>query len=138
VLCEARKALQLQFVHLGTCVLNSGDADEPPNGQTLWGGLSVDGTAGVAWGWVEIQQGVFAVADPFSLVTNLQLVGGRGEMLSGYEVTWRLNAIVHALPWQKALQQTLRKAEDLADLAEPSPSDQPGRSISTWGMPSSR
>jgi len=113
-MCEARRALQLQFVHLGTCVLKTGAPEGQSNGQTLWGGLSVDGTAGVAWGWIELQHGVFVLADPFQLITNLQLVGTRGEMLSGHDMTRRLNAIVHALPWQTEVQRVLKPLDTRA------------------------
>ncbi len=42
-------------------------------GQTLWGGQSDDGEAGVAWDWVQISGDVVAMADPMSVVTNLRL-----------------------------------------------------------------
>lgn len=102
---------QLQFVHLGTRVLKTGDADAPTSGQTLWGGPSEKGAAGVAWDWVEIQEGVVAMADPFGLVTNLKLVSARGEVLSGFEATLQLNQLVHALPWQSEVQRALARVE---------------------------
>jgi hypothetical protein len=61
VTCKAVQAPELHFVHLGTRVLNPGDSDTPTTGQTLWGGPSGDGAAGVAWDWVQIQEGVVAV-----------------------------------------------------------------------------
>lgn len=111
VTCPAGQTPQLQFVHLGTRVLKSGDSDTPTSGQTLWGGPSEKGAAGVAWDWVEIQEGVVAMADPFGLVTNLQLVSPRGEVLTGFEATLRLNELVHALPWQSEVQRALARVE---------------------------
>jgi hypothetical protein len=111
VTCKAVQAPELHFVHLGTRVLNPGDSDTPTTGQTLWGGPSGDGAAGVAWDWVQIQEGVVAMADPFGLVTNLQLVGAQGQVLTGFEVALRLNELVHALPWQTEVQRALARVE---------------------------
>ena len=111
VTCKAVQAPELHFVHLGTRVLNPGDSDTPTTGQTLWGGPSGDGAAGVAWDWVQIQEGVVAMADPFGLVTNLQLVGAQGQVLTGFEVALRLNELVHALPWQSEVQRALARVE---------------------------
>lgn len=111
VTCPVVQAPELHFVHLGTRVLNAGDSDTPTTGQTLWGGPSGDGAAGVAWDWVQIQEGVVAMADPFGLVTNLQLVGAQGQVLSGFEATMRLNELVHALPWQTEVQRALARVE---------------------------
>jgi len=111
VTCKAVQAPELHFVHLGTRVLNTGDSDTPTTGQTLWGGPSGDGAAGVAWDWVQIQEGVVAMADPFALVTNLQLVGAQGQVLTGFEVALRLNELVHALPWQTEVQRALARVE---------------------------
>jgi len=111
VTCQALRAPELHFVHLGTRVLNPGDPDSPSMGQTLWGGPSGDGAAGVAWDWVQIQEGVVAMADPFGLVTNLQLVGAHGQVLNDFEVAMRLNELVHALPWQTEVQRALARVE---------------------------
>lgn len=111
VTCPVQHTPELHFVHLGTRVLKPGDADTPTTGQTLWGGPSAKGAAGVAWDWVEIQEGVVAMADPFGLVTNLQLLSARGEVLSGFEATLRLNELVHALPWQSEVQRALARVE---------------------------
>lgn len=111
VTCPAVRAPQLNFVHLGTRVVTPEDGESLISGQTLWGGPSGDGAAGVAWDWVEIQEGVVAMADPFGLVTNLQLLGARGELLSTFEATMRLNQIVHTLPWQTEVRRALGRVE---------------------------
>ncbi len=87
--------------------MNAGDQDAPSTGQTLWGIPANDGAAGVAWDWVQLQEGVFVMADPFGLVTNLHLVGSQGEALTSFEVAMRLNELVHALPWQSEVQRAL-------------------------------
>ena len=77
-------------------------------GQTLWGNPSSKAVAGVAWDWVELQQGVFAMADPLGLVTNLRLVVPRGEALSNTQVALYLNELVRTLPWQSEVKRALQ------------------------------
>jgi len=107
VLWQASCAPELQFVHLGTRVLTTREDACPCSGQTLWGSPSVERSAGVAWDWVEIQQGVVAMADPMSLITNLRLIDAHGEALSTREVTVQLHQMVHALPWQTEVRRAL-------------------------------
>lgn len=107
VLWQADSPGPLNFVHLGTRVLSYGDALNPPSGQTLWGEASNDRSAGVAWDWVEVQDGVVAMADPMGLVTNLRLLDARGSTLTAFEVAVRLNGIVRRLPWQNEVQRAL-------------------------------
>lgn len=109
VTCAIDRAPELQLVHMNTCILTAGDGDTPSCGQTLWADPTAAGStvAGVAWDWVQIQEGIVAMADPFGLVTNLHLVGDHGKALSSMEVTLRLNALVQALPWQSEVQRAL-------------------------------
>jgi hypothetical protein len=88
-------------------VLVAGDAAHPPMGQTLWTGESDSGAAGVAWDWICLPEGVVAMVDPMSLVTNLQLVSSAGEVLAPMASVLRLNEIVHGLPWQHEVQRVL-------------------------------
>jgi hypothetical protein len=106
LLWQAECAPELHFVHLGTEVFNPGDNDHPC-GQTIWGLPSANLTAGVAWDWVEVQEGVVAMADPMALVTNLQLTDARGDVLPSTQAALHLNGIVHALPWQSEVQRVL-------------------------------
>jgi hypothetical protein len=110
LLWQAECAPELHFVHLGTRVLTTGDAEHPCSGQTVWGNPSVDQAAGVAWDWIELQQGVVAMADPMALVTNLQLTNSRGEILPSTQAALHLNEIVHMLPWQSEVQRALHRA----------------------------
>ena len=109
VLCQASSAPQLHLVHLGTRVLTFGDEAGPCSGQTLWGDASEDRSAGVAWDWVELQEGVVAMSDPLGMVTNLRLLDARGEALSQIQVAAHLHQLVHALPWQTEVQRALSK-----------------------------
>lgn len=109
VLWQASSGPMLQLAHLGTRVLTAGGADAPCSGQTLWGDDSDDGAAGVAWDWIELRQGVVAMADPFGMVTNLRLLDDRGEVLSQTQSAVCLHQLVHALPWQREVKRALRQ-----------------------------
>jgi len=106
-LWQASLAPQLHLMHLGTHVLNFGDDACLCSGQTLWGDASDECTAGVAWDWVELQQGVVAMCDPLGLVTNLKLLDEEGEALNRVAAAVRLHQLVHALPWQTEVQRAL-------------------------------
>jgi hypothetical protein len=110
LLWQASRAPQLHLTHLGTRVLNFGDEQSPCSGQTLWGDEREEQSAGVAWDWVRLQQGVVAMADPLGLVTNLKLLDDRGEALTNVEVAVHLHQLVHALPWQNEVQRALHQA----------------------------
>ncbi len=88
-------------------MLTLGDEESPCTGQTLWGDATEDRAAGVAWDWVELQQGVVAMCDPLGLVTNLKLLDEEGEALNRVAAAVRLHQIVHALPWQTEVQRAL-------------------------------
>jgi hypothetical protein len=97
-----------RFVHLGTRVTFAGDQRVRTAGQTIWGGNMNDGSAGLAWDWVQTSRGIVAMADPLSVVTNLRLIGGEGEVLTSLEASVYLNALVHDLPWQGEVERALR------------------------------
>lgn len=109
LLWQADSAPELHFVHLGTRVFNVGDADHPPSGQTVWGSRSTACAAGVAWDWVEVREGVVAMADPLALVTNLQLTDEHGDVLPSMQAALHLNGLVHMLPWQSEVQRALHR-----------------------------
>ncbi len=110
VLCQAHTSIGFGFRHLSTCVVYTKGGVELPQGQTFWAVQAPKGDAGMAWDWVQIAQGVIAIADPFSLVSNLRFVGERGELLSTTESARILNALVHELPWQKEVHKALGAA----------------------------
>lgn len=111
LLWQASLAPQLHLAHLGTHVLNHGDEACMCSGQTLWGDASDTRSAGVAWDWVQLQQGVVAMSDPLGLVTNLKLVDDDGEALTQIQAAVRLHQLVHALPWQSEVQRALHQGE---------------------------
>jgi hypothetical protein len=111
-LWQATCAKEIQLFHLGTRVLNAGDGGQPSAGQTMWAGPSHDGEAGVAWDWVQVLPGIVAMADPMSVVTNLRLLGPKGEVLTAWEAARHLNEMVHALPWQDEVQRALSSQSD--------------------------
>ena len=99
------------FNHLDTQVFNTGGDGAPSSGQTIWVGPLADGEAGVAWDWVQLAQGVVAMADPMCVVTNLRLIGAQGEVLTSWEAARHLSQIVYGLPWQGEVQRALRKLD---------------------------
>ena len=108
VLWQAGSTPRLHLVHLGTRVLTFGDDEGPSTGQTLWGDDTEKYAAGVAWDWVELRDGVVAMADPLGMVTNLRLIDAHGDVLSQTQVAVHLHQLVHALPWQNEVTRVLR------------------------------
>lgn len=105
VLWQAPHSSQLRFLHLGTCVTHTGSP--VCSGQTLWGDPDGRQAAGLAWDWVELAQGVVAMADPMGVITNVRLLGPGGEVLTATQAAPRLNELVHTLPWQCEVQRAL-------------------------------
>lgn len=97
----------VHFYHLDTRITFPGSGSEPAAGQTLWSGRSDAGEAGMAWDWVQIAQGVVAIADPMSVVTNVRLVGDEGEVLTAHAAARFLNELVRTLPWQSEVRRAL-------------------------------
>ena len=108
ILWQAGLSSGLRFHHLSTRVSISDEQNCRVAGQTLWGGVSSDGEAGVAWDWIEMPRGLVAMADPMCVVTNIRLVGDEGEVLTAFEAARFLNEIVHMLPWQSEVQRAIR------------------------------
>ena len=105
VLWQAPRPQRLHFLHLGTRVTYSGDP--VCSGQTIWGDPDGEQAAGLAWDWIELAQGVVAMADPMALITNVRLLGPGGAVLTSVEAAPHLNELVHALPWQCEVQRAL-------------------------------
>jgi hypothetical protein len=106
--CHAGRAAGVRFSHIGTRVAANAEDGSTVSGQTLWGSDDTDNPAGVAWDWVVVADGVVAMADPMSLVTNVRLLGDRGEVLTAWQSARFLNEIVHQLPWQDEVERALR------------------------------
>jgi hypothetical protein len=107
LLWQVGKQVPLQMQHLATQITNPGDHVFRPAGQTIWAGHDEAGELGLAWDWVLIGRGVVAMADPMAIVTNLRLVGEAGRALDSVESARHINGMVHGLPWQRAVAQTL-------------------------------
>ena len=61
----------------------------------------------MAWDWIQIAQGVIAIADPMALVTNVRLIGEQGEVWTAQQSALFLNYVVRDLPWQREVQRAL-------------------------------
>ena len=109
LLWQADSTTDLCLTHMHTRVVHSGLSDSPCCGQTLWARTSDETSAGVAWDWVQLHQGVVAMADPMGLVTNLMLLDAHGEPIPTLQATLHLNEIVHALPWQTEVERALAR-----------------------------
>jgi hypothetical protein len=99
---------RVRFHHIDTCVVLPSETTGWPAGQTVWATSLADCQAGMAWDWVQITQGVVAIADPMSLVTNLRLIGDEGEVLTAQQSARFLNELVRLLPWQQEVHRALR------------------------------
>jgi hypothetical protein len=107
VLWQAQRAAGLRLRHLGTRVTAPAMPFGSAAGQTLWAASSDDGQAGLAWDWVQIREGVVAMVDPMTVVTNLRIIGDEGEVLTAAEAALYLNEIVHGLPWQHEVARAI-------------------------------
>jgi hypothetical protein len=96
-----------EFHHLSTHVVSAAGQRQRVAGQTIWAGTVSGCDAGMAWDWVEIADGIVAMADPMSVVTNLRIVGDEGEVLTAQEAARFLNGLVNALPWQDEVGRAL-------------------------------
>lgn len=105
VLWQAPPPGRVKLLHLGTRVAFG---SEPlRSGQTIWGDPEGEQAAGLAWDWIEVAQGVVAMADPMAVVTNVRLLAPSGAVMSPVEAAPHLNELVHALPWQSEVRRAL-------------------------------
>lgn len=114
----------LPLQHLYTRVNPSDDPAFRNVGQTLWAADCEEGRAAMAWDWVEFPDGVFAMADPMAIVTNLRLVDDGGEILPALQTALHINTIVHGLPWQQAVEHAVVR-----------PAPQPAAAPANWFVP---
>lgn len=88
-------------------------------GQTVWGGRAGDTAAGISWDWIEVADGIVALADPMMMTTNLRLLGAEGEVLTAHETAPHLNGVVHGLPWQQEVWRALTQSGSTGSAALP-------------------
>lgn len=110
IFCQAHVKRKTRFVHLGTRVTTAGERGVPKAGQTVWSEQLDEGEAGLAWDWIEIADGVVAMANPLCVLTNLRLVGEHGELLAARESALHLSRLVCQLPWQDEVCRVARAA----------------------------
>ena len=110
IFCQANVKRRARFVHLGTRVTTVGEPGTPCSGQTVWSEHLDEGEAGLAWDWIEIADGVVAMANPLCVVTNLRLVGEHGELLAARESALHLSRLVCQLPWQDEVCRAVQEA----------------------------
>lgn len=82
-------------------------------GQALWGLETVAGRCGIAWDWTETRR-VIALADPMTIISNIELVSERGHVLDANARLLHLNNAVHELAWQPAVRAAACKELALA------------------------
>ena len=92
--------------HLGTTV--SSDCDDYGRllGHTIWGGS--ESGIGLAWDWVEAMDGVFAMADPMGIVSNIAFLDKTGASLPEFMAAVQLNQVTYSLPWQEEVAEATR------------------------------
>jgi len=80
------------------------------SGHTVWGDVSGDGDAGLAWDWIEVACGIVAMVDPMRVLTNMQLINREGLVLPASEAALHINQFVRRLPWQEEVRRLLMAA----------------------------
>ena len=91
------------FKLVGLQIRDDGSTTGSRGGDTVWVAQDENGHAGLAWEWVEVQPGIVMLADPNSIITNLQIVDSNNGLVSGLAKTIAVNRMVHALPWQSSV-----------------------------------
>jgi len=93
------------------------------HGQVLWGvmpGLTPGGPGaggacfGLAWDWREVRDQVVVMADPMTVLSNLEFVGERGVRLHAAERLLCLHEAIHQVPWQDHVCQVAQAGGRLA------------------------
>ena len=105
------------FKHVGTQVRDDGSATGLRAGDTVWMSLDEQWQVGLAWEWVEIKPGMVMLADPNSIITNLQFVDEHQKSVYGLAKTVAVNRLVHALAWQSSVCALLQPAAEQAGAA---------------------
>jgi len=70
-------------------------------GQVLWSCDTPEGPAGLAWDWFELRPRIVALADPMSILSNLEFADAAGRPLSRAQRVIELNNLIACLPWQE-------------------------------------
>ncbi len=92
-----------RFKHVGTQVRDDGSSSGSRAGDTVWVAQDDQWQAGLAWEWIEVKPGIVMLADPNSIITNLQFVDAEHQHVVGLAKTTAINRLVHGLPWQQSV-----------------------------------
>lgn len=99
-----------RFSHVSTHIRDEGADTGLRAGDTVWMAQDEDWHVGLAWEWVEVKPGLVMLADPNSIITNLQLVDSQQRNVHGLEKTVAINRLVHAMQWQQPVCDLLTGA----------------------------
>lgn len=69
-------------------------------GQVTWGCDTPQGPVGLTWEWFAIRPRILALADPMSIVSNLDFVDGDGRPFGEGRRVVELNNVISRLAWQ--------------------------------------
>jgi hypothetical protein len=89
----------------------SAHREEPSSlhrGTALWVGVIGNQAVGLAWDWVEVKDGVLAIADPNGICSNLRLLKDEDHFESEAATCLSLYRLVHRLQWQAPAVATVR------------------------------
>lgn len=102
------RLLERRLQHLSLSPMaNSIEADDRRgvHGRVVWATAEDDARVGVAWDWSEIQPGVLVITNPLEVQSNLEVESEEGQLFPYLAYVRALNTLVHALPWQAALNR---------------------------------
>ena len=80
-------------------------------GQAIWGSAAEEGDApfGLAWDWEEVKDGVVALSDPMTIVSNVVLLED-GKPVDEFKRIVHLNNAIYQLPWQRHARRAAEPA----------------------------
>lgn len=94
---------------LGVSVRDDPAQPDKQRGEVLWA-ADVEGLRlGLAWEWGEVCQGVVALVDPLTILSNARLVSDDGAPVGTDDLWLHLNGVVNALRWQPAVRRSARQ-----------------------------
>jgi hypothetical protein len=93
---------------MGESANDDSDAEHLGTGQVVWGAQVDGGPIGLAWDWCEVTKDVITMANPMMIISNIEIVQNKGEVLSNSERLLQLNNVIHELRWQERLSERRR------------------------------